>query len=81
MIGNHLFINTDPQKVYNDVTEFIKEKSIILMQYNTNPIVVGVTPTGQANIIVYITCLIQFECTVDEWKSHVFKLNTLIKGN
>lgn len=74
MTGTHILINTDPQKLETELKLFTEDKKDVVKHYNTTPLVVGVDRLGNAQIHIYITVLIHWECTPDEWKSHVFKL-------
>jgi len=81
MTGTHIIANNDPQVVVNAALKFINEpvrKKDIRLVYSTTPIMVGLLPNGQANIMVFTSCLVLWECTKEEWESYLFTQKTLL---
>jgi len=81
MTANHIIVNQDPQAVQKEVDVFVLDKKDVVKHYNTTPVIVGANKLGQATIIVYTTVLIQWEATEEEYKSYLFKMQTLLKAN
>jgi small-conductance mechanosensitive channel len=79
MTGTHILINTDPQKLEYEVNKFVKDKKEVEKHYSTTPLIVGVDKLGNAQIHIYVSVFIKWECTNDEWQSYLFAAKTLIK--
>jgi len=74
MTGTHILINQDHQAFMKDLKEFCKDRAGAEIHYSTTPVIAGVLANGQANVIVFTSCLIYWECTNEEWESHLFKM-------
>lgn len=80
MTGTHIICDTDSQKVVTEVNRFTQHLAVLqgadcTTVYSTTPVMVGVLANGQANLMVFTSCLIMWECTPEQWKSHEFKLS------
>jgi len=79
MTGTHILSNQDPQALKNEVDKFTNKKENVETHYSTTPVVIGVLPNRQLDIIVIATCLIFWETSEEDWRSHLFAQKTLIQ--
>lgn len=79
MTGTHILINQDPQGLLKEVETFTNKKAGVEKYYTTTPVTVGVLPNGQANIMIFTTCLIMWEISDEDWRSFLFAQKTLLQ--
>lgn len=77
--AGHTICNADPQICIDEVEKFIKNKKNATTIYNTTPVIVGVTHNRQAQINVMTSCLIQWETTIEEFRSFRTRLELTSK--
>jgi len=78
MTGTHIICDADPNKVVTDVAKFIDKKQDTKLDFSTTPVLIGVLPNGQPNLMILTSCLIRWETTEADWKSFQFAQRTLL---
>jgi hypothetical protein len=81
MTGTHIIANQDPFACRNDVDKFTDGKAEVEKHWSTSVIVVGMLPGGQAQTVITTTCLIFWETSEEDWRSHLFSQKMKIRGN
>lgn len=80
MTGTHVIVNMDPQACRDEVDKFTKGKADVELHWNTSFVPQGATH-GTVNMAVVLSCIIFWECSEKDWRSHLFNQKMKLQTN